>query len=138
VLQAASILVAAALAAGLVWWRTADDRQLAGEYRQVLAVGDGSFLRAAPVTVDSGAVVGHVYAYQGRPSWIYVTVTDAPAPGTYEVLLTAKDGRQWQLGSCVVTHRYCGAGATLTIGVDEVSTVRLDLPDGPGMVAQLG
>jgi hypothetical protein len=135
-LAAAAVVVVAALAAGLVWWRTAPDRRLADEYRQVLAVGDGSYLRAAAVT-NGPATVGHLYAYQGRPSWIYVTVTGAPAPGRYEVRLSAKDGRQWQLGQCVVTRRYCGAGATITIPVDDISAVRLDMPGGPGMVATL-
>jgi hypothetical protein len=90
------------------------------------------------VTAGSGAVVGHLYAYQGRPSWIYVTVTGAPNPGRYTVLLTAKDGRQWDMGQCVVTRRYCGAGAVIVIPVDQISAVRMERPDGgPGMVAQL-
>jgi hypothetical protein len=136
--QAAAVVVVAALGAGVVWWHTSPDRRLAAEYREALAVGDGSYLRAAPVTAGSGAVVGHLYAYQGRPSWIYVTVTNAPAPGRYDVRLTAEDGRQWDLGECVVARRYCGAGATITIPVDTVSAVRLDQPGGgPGMVAQL-
>lgn len=135
-LAAAAVVMVAALAAGLVWWRTAPDRRLADEYRQALAIGDGSYLRAARVTAGT-ATVGHLYAYQGRPSWIYLTVTDAPTPGRYEVRLSAKDGRQWRLGECVVTKRYCGAGATITIPVDDVSAVRLDLPGGAGMVARL-
>lgn len=137
--QAAAVVVAAVLAGGLVWWHTSADRRLAAEYRQTLAVGDGSYLRAAPVTTRSGTVVGHLYAYQGRPSWIYVTVTGAPEPGRYAVRLTAEDGRQWELGECVVQRRYCGAGATISIPVDQISAVRLDQPTGgPGMVAQLG
>jgi Putative zinc-finger len=136
--QAAAVVVAAALAAGLVWWRTSPDRRLAADYRETLAVGDGSYLRAAPVTAGSGAVVGHLYAYQGHPSWIYVTVTNAPEPGTYAVRLTAEDGRQWELGDCVVQRRYCGAGATISIPVDTISAVRLDQPSGgAGMVAQM-
>jgi Putative zinc-finger len=136
--QVAAAVVAAALAAGLVWWRTSPDRRLAAEYRQTLAIGDGSYLRAAPVTGGAGSVVGHLYAYQGRPSWIYVTVTNAPEPGTYAVRLTAEDGRQWELGECVVHRRYCGAGATISIPVDAISAVRLDQPSGgPGMVAQM-
>jgi hypothetical protein len=138
VAQVAAVLVVAALAAGTVWWRTSPDRRLAAEYRAALSVGDGSYLRAAPLTAASGATVGHLYAYQGRPSWIYLTVTNAPAPGTYQVRLTAEDGRQWELGQCVVARRYCGAGATITIPVDTISAVRLDRPGGgPGMVAQL-
>jgi hypothetical protein len=136
--QVAAVVVAAALAAGLVWWRTSPERRLAAEYRETLAVGDGSYLRAAPVTAGSGAVVGHLYAYQGRPSWVYVTVTNAPEPGQYAVRLSAEDGRQWELGECVVQRRYCGAGATITIPVDAISAVRLDQPSGgPGMVAQM-
>jgi hypothetical protein len=132
---AAAVVVAAALAAGLVWWRTAPDRQLAAQYRQTLSIGDGSYLEAAPVTSGS-TTVGHLYAYQGHPSWIYVTVTNAPAPGRYQVELTAKDGRQWQMGECVVTRRYCGAGATIRIRVEDISAVRLELPGAAeGMVA---
>ena len=135
-IQVAAVLLAAVVAAGLTWWRTSPNRHLADEYRRTLAIGDGSYLRAAPVT-NGTDVVGHLYAYQGRPSWIYVTITNAPAPGTYQARLTAKDGRQWDMGQCVVAKRYCGTGNTITIPVDQISAVRMELSGGHEMVAQL-
>src|SRR5881396_2165251 len=47
---AAAALVVAGAAAGLTWTRSADDRNLADQYRDTLAVGHGSFLRAADIT----------------------------------------------------------------------------------------
>lgn len=82
-------------------------------------------------------MVGHLYAYQGRPSWLYLTVTAAPVPGRYQVRMTAKDGRQWALGECVVARRYCGAGAIIRIPVDQIGAVRLEGPAGTSLVARL-
>ena len=77
-LWAASIAAAAALAAGTVWWQTADDRELASSYRHTLAVAHGHDLSAAPLLLAGGAETGTVFAYQGSPSWIYVTFRSTP------------------------------------------------------------
>lgn len=130
--------LAAALAGGVVWRRTSADRHLAGEYRQTLAIGNGQFLRSARITDGSGAVVGHLYAYQGEPSWVYVTVTDAPVPGRYQLVLTDRDGRLLRVGECVAQGRYCGTGATIDFEVNDITAARLARPDGPTLVAQLG
>jgi hypothetical protein len=60
------MVVVAILAAGTVWWQTADDRQLANDYRRTLAVAHGHGLSAAPL-LAGGAETGSVFAYQGSP-----------------------------------------------------------------------
>jgi predicted anti-sigma-YlaC factor YlaD len=77
-LWAASIAAVAALAAGAVWWQTADDRELASNYRHTLTVAHGHDLSAAPLLLAGGAETGTVFAYDGSPSWIYVTFRSAP------------------------------------------------------------
>jgi hypothetical protein len=78
---AASILVAA-LGAGLVWWQTGDDRQLAAQYRRTLSVADGRYLAATRVSTATGATAGQVLAYAGHPSWAFMTINRAPSSGT--------------------------------------------------------
>ncbi|MGH3507606.1 MAG: zf-HC2 domain-containing protein [Nocardioidaceae bacterium] len=46
-LAVAAALLVAAVAGGLTWRQGANDRELAAQYRDTLAVADGSYLRAA-------------------------------------------------------------------------------------------
>ena len=88
---------AAALAAGAVWWQTADDRELASNYRHTLTVAHGHDLSAAPLLLAGGAETGTVFAYRGSPSWMYVTFRSTPRRARYDVRLLTKDGRQLAL-----------------------------------------
>ena len=65
-------------------------------------------------------------------------MTNAPAPGTYQVRLTAEDGRQWELGQAWWPGGTAGPAPPSPSRLDMISAVRLDQPGGgPGMVAQL-
>ena len=79
-LAAAAAIVAAAGAAVVTWSRGADDRDLADEYRDALSTAHGDSFRAADIRWD-GATYGHVFAYQGDPSWLFMTVA-APGAGS--------------------------------------------------------
>src|ERR687887_2206262 len=46
-LWAGSVAAAAGLVAAILWWRTADDRALAANFRHTLSVAHGTDLRAA-------------------------------------------------------------------------------------------
>src|SRR5918992_549610 len=107
VLRVAAVAVVAVLASGAVWWRTADDRQLATNYRETLAIADGRYLRAAPMLADGAIPVGHLFAYQGSPSWLLAVVRAGPGSGHYTVRMTTRDGRQIALGAMTVRD---GAG----------------------------
>jgi hypothetical protein len=130
-LQAAAVVVAAALAAGAVWWRTADDRELAGSYRRTLAVAHGHELAAAPLRNAGGDEAGTVFAYEGDPSWVYVTFRAAPAPGKYQVRLLAKDGRALPLRPFTATATSAAWGSTTKLPIEQIAAIefaRLDIP----------
>jgi Putative zinc-finger len=140
-LWAAVLLVAlpmvGTLGAGAALWRTAPDRDLGERYRRTLAIANGQYLRAARITAEAGGDVGQLFAYQGHPSWIFVTVTSAPRPGTYRVRLVTKDGRELGLGECVVTSGTCAAGGAIDVRVSNIRLVDLTMPEGPRLTAQL-
>jgi hypothetical protein len=140
VLLAAAVVVAAALAAGIAgavtWNSTADDRRLAAQYRQTLAVADGRYLVAADLTAGSGAGAGHAFAYEGRPSWVFVTLT---IPGTYTLHVVTDDGTDLDTGTtCTVTGGTGGGcGAAIDVAVREIRQVELRAPGTPPLVARL-
>jgi hypothetical protein len=130
--------VVSALGAGAALWRTAPDRDLGERYRRTLAIANGQYLRAAHITAEAGGDVGQLFAYQGHPSWIFVTVTSAPRPGAYRVRLVTKDGRERVLGECVATSGNCAAGGAIDVRVSNIRLVDLTMPEGPRLTAQLG
>jgi hypothetical protein len=135
-LVAAAVTLAATLAGGLTWWRGADDRDVADQYRGVLAIADGSYLRAADLQVD-GTSAGNVFAYQGQPSWVLVTVDDAPS-GTYHVEVVDTDGRSHWIGTCTVRDGSGSWGTTIDLPIRSVDRVEMSGDDLPTMVAEIG
>jgi hypothetical protein len=135
-LLAAAAMLVGALVASLAWGRTtADDRTLADQYRQVLSTADGSYLRAADLKVGR-ANAGNVFAYQGQPSWVFVTVEGARS-ATYDVrLVTTAGGTVW-IGSCTVHDGIGSWGATVDVPVQEIDRVEMYHRGLPTMVASL-
>jgi hypothetical protein len=120
---AAATAAAAGLAAGVVWWQTAQDRALAASYRHTLAVAHGHGLSAAPLKSGLGAEQGTVFAYQGEPSWLYVTFRSAPRPGHYDACLVTKDGRRFTLRAFEAGQGAYAWGSTIRVDVREISTI---------------
>jgi hypothetical protein len=133
-LAAAAAVLAGALGAGVSWWQTADDRTVAGQYRDVLAIADGSYLRAADVTVDR-TTAGNVFAYEGQPSWLFVTVENARS-GTYDVRVVTTDGRTRWIGSCTVRDGAGSWGTTIDVPVRTIDRVEMYEKGLPTMVAR--
>jgi hypothetical protein len=119
----AATAAAAGLAAGVVWWQTAQDRELAGQYRHTLAIAHGSGLSAAPLKSGVGAEQGTVFAYQGKPSWLYVTFRSMPRPGHYDTHLVTKDGRRFALRAFEAGQNAYAWGSTIKVEVREISTI---------------
>ena len=136
VLAAAAAVVLAAGAGGLVRWEGRDDRALADQYRSTLEVADGSYLRAAYLTDASGTEAGHVFAYQGNPSWVFVTVGSAPS-GSYRVRLVTTDGQAHDLGDCWVRDGQGSWGTAVDVPVAAVDRLELTHADGHSLTAQL-
>jgi hypothetical protein len=114
---------AAGLAAGVVWWQTAQDRELAASYRHTLEVAHGRGLSAAPLKSGFGAEQGTVFAYQGEPSWLYVTFRSMPQPGHYDTCLVTKDGRRFPLRAFEAGQNAYAWGSTIKVQVREIGTI---------------
>jgi len=134
-LAAAAVVLVASLAAGLTWSRGADDREVAGQYREVLSIADGSYLRAADLEIG-GTSSGTVFAYEGRPSWLLVTVEDAP-PGNYHVRLVGTDERSRWIGTCTVRDGTGSWGTAVDVHIRSIDRVEMFGAGLPTMVATL-
>lgn len=124
VLAAAVVVLAAASAAGITHWAGGDDRELAAQYRETLRVADGAYLRAAPLVSNKDNEVGHVFAYQGNPSWVFVNVDNASS-GLHRVRYVTEDGRRHPLGWCAVRDGRGSWGTSLDVPVYAVDKVEL-------------
>lgn len=141
-LRVAAVVLVAALGAGTVWWYTASDRRVAHQYQQALKVADGRYLTAAPLVIspqdEAGYdAAGYVFAYQGNPSWLLLTISSAPAPGRYDVTVVTVDGDSWSIGACVAAGSSCTMGNTVTVPVAKIQAVRVTQPGVQTLIARL-
>jgi hypothetical protein len=135
-LWAASIAAAAAFAAGAVWWQTGDDRELASDYRHTLTVAHGHGLGAAPLLLlVGGAETGTVFAYDGSPSWIYVTFRSAPPEGRYDVRLLTRDGRRLALRPFTARPGGTAWGSTIEVPIRQIQQLEFIRSKAPIMTA---
>jgi hypothetical protein len=137
-LWAASIVAAAILAAGAVWWQTADDRELAGDYRHTLTIAHGHGLSAAPLLLAGGAETGTVFAYDGSPSWIYITFRSAPPQGRYDVRLQTRDGRRLALRPFTARPGGTAWGSTIQVPIEQIQKLEFMRSNVPIMTASFG
>jgi hypothetical protein len=134
-LAAAAVLIGG-VSGGVVWRRTADDRELAGTYRETLAIAHGQYLRTVPINGTSTIPVGYVFAYQGSPAWLFVTMTGAGRPGDYRISLTTRDGHRVGLGTMIVQDDRGSWGRTIPIAVHDILVLRFQGPAGHEFLAR--
>jgi hypothetical protein len=118
-----------------VWWQTTDDRELASSYRHTLRVAHGHDLSAAPLLLAGGAETGSVFAYQGSPSWIYVTFRSAPPQGRYEVRLLTRDGRRLALRPFTARPGGAAWGSTIQVPIRQIQRLEFIRSKIPIMTA---
>jgi hypothetical protein len=137
-LVAAAGVLVAALGAGSVLAATASDRRLADGYRAVLSAGQGSFFTAAPLRGSQGRV-GTVYGYQGRPSWVMVTLQPSIRErGRFQVGVVTRDGRYLAVGNAVLGGASGAWGGQLPVDLEAVHELRFVGADGrPVLTATL-
>lgn len=135
---AAVTATVAGIVGGTLWWRTGDDRRLAEGYRDTLAIAHGRYMRAAPLVAQGVAPAGHMFAYEGEPSWIIVIVRTGNVSGGYAVRLYTRDGRQIPLGTMTVAHGQGWWGNMISIPVDQIATVTVTSPGAPAISARFG
>jgi hypothetical protein len=95
---AASLVVAASLGAAGAYLLNADERDFAGRYRAALAGARGEYFVALPLVDETGRRVGHVFGYQGDPSWVFVALAEPPGT-TVEVTALTRVGARTALGT---------------------------------------
>jgi hypothetical protein len=120
----APAVLSAALATVVVLGITANDRNLAGQYRQALDVAHGSEFMAAPLQAAAGRPAGVVYAYRGTPSWVFVYLDPKFGGDEYRPELVLRSGRSVPLQMRIDPATWSG-GQAIKGDLRDVASVRL-------------
>ena len=128
VTAAAVALVVAAAGVAATLAATSDDRELAARYRETLATARGDYFAAAELRGPGAARAGTVFAYEGEPSWIFMTFHEGVGAGPFECVVVTEDGRRLELGAFEADRGVWGAA--LPVPVHDVARVILDAPGG--------
>lgn len=128
---AAAVAVLALGAAGGVYLATRADRELADRYRQTLAVANGEYFSAAPLVDTRRRPGGHVFGYQGSPSWIFIVVSDAARAGVYRIVVTTEEGDRHKLGDMNVAGGSGSWGSVVPVDYHDLEVLSLAPRGGP-------
>jgi len=113
------------------------DREVASHYRSTLAEVEGKYLAGARLYGPGETEVGKVYGYEGKPSWVLVTVDESSGPsvpdGSYALQVVTGDGGRIDLRRLAVKDGSGSAGGAIPIDFGDVAEVRL-VGDTPGAV----
>ncbi|MFC5835844.1 anti-sigma factor family protein [Nonomuraea insulae] len=126
-------VVVAAVASGTVWRATEPDRRLAAGYRATLQVADGRYLTAAGL-YSGRETVGHVFAYQGSPSWLVFTIEQGT--GSYQAVLVGADGTTVDLGRFTLSESRRSWSTTVERPIGTITEIHLRRPGSPDVVAR--
>ena len=96
---AAAMVLAAAIGGGIVFKATSDDRRLADFYRHALAEAHGEYFGVVPLRSPDGAQTGHLFAYEGSTSWVFVVLESPVEPGDYRAEIETRTGERIVFGS---------------------------------------
>jgi hypothetical protein len=118
-------IVGAALAGGAVFWITANDRSLAAHYRAALAEANGQYFGVVPLRTASGERAGHLFAYEGSPSWLFF-VLDAPLDrGRHTIRIDTRSGPGIDLAAGGPQEDRVAWGRDIPISLHDVQAVRI-------------
>ena len=119
----AAAFLAATIAAGSVLVATSDDRRLAATYRALLGQAGGSSFAVASLEGKQGRL-GTVFAYDGAPSWVFVSAP-LERERRFEVRLVTRDGAVVELGEVVLGGGNDGWGRAIPVDLAQVRELRL-------------
>lgn len=123
---AASVaLVASGVTGGLVYSNGSHDRYLAGQYDKLVRALGGKTLRAAELRALDGTVVGKVYAYDGKPSWLFLVLQDREGSGQYEVQLEPVSGDAITLAGLTIKSGRASWATTASVQIDDLESVSI-------------
>jgi hypothetical protein len=126
-LVAALALVIAGTTTGLYAAGSGSTR-LNAEYVQSLHALGGKQLRAAPLT-QQGHTWGQAFVYEGKRSWVFVSMSWDVPDGAYLVVLDRSDGPSATVGSL---HLQNGEGSTGTTVGDTRTVTAVRVVDSSG------
>jgi hypothetical protein len=127
-------LATAAVTAAVLVGVYHDDRQTAAEYRGILDQAGGQYFQAEPLQDENGARSGVAFGYEGRPSWLLMTVNPANRDDVQTAELVTRDGRTIPLRSFRLDRSGSWGGA-IPIKLYKVASIRL-LGERPGEILQ--
>jgi hypothetical protein len=123
--MAMAIMATAAATAGGMLLAFRDDRRLASDYREILAVAEGKYFDAVHLREPSGARAGQVLGYQGSPSWMVVTVARRYRSHPYRCELVTRDGQRIRLRAFRLDEATGSWGQTIPIDLRDVARLRV-------------
>jgi Putative zinc-finger len=127
-------VVAATAALTLLYVASGQDREFAAHYRRALEQAGGSYFGGVPIRDADGSRAGHVFAYAGSPSWVFVLLTGSTGSGTYAVELITREGTVVRLGSVTITNGRGTFGSTLSTSLRDVERIQLNDGGGEGLL----
>lgn len=128
------VLVPAAAAAAAVAVTLAivsDDLDLASHYRDTLSEANGKEFEAYALRAPGDRPVGEVFAYEGSPSWLLMTVDEGHRTGIKSAEMVMDDGRRVPIRWFYLDPRWGSCGGEVKVDLHDVAVVRL-LPDAGG------
>jgi hypothetical protein len=102
--------------------------QLDGQYVSSLQALGGKELRAAPL-VSRGHTWGQAFVYEGKQSWVFLSMSWDVPDGAYRVVLDRSDGPSLTVGMIRLHHGEGSAGTTVG-DTHTVTAVRVLDADG--------
>lgn len=130
-LAAAAAAALLGLGAGAVYVGTRADRELADSYRRTLAVANGEYFSASPLLDPRRRRGGHVFGYEGSPSWVFVVVSGAARSGAYRVVATTEEGDRHKLGDMDVSKGAGSWGSAVPVDYHDLELLALVPREAP-------
>ena len=127
-------LAAAAVTAAALIGVYQDDRETADRYRAALDQANGQYFLAERLADGTGAQGGVAFGYEGRPSWLFITVNPAHRDDVTRAEVLTTNGRTIPLRAFELDRRGSWGGA-IPVKLSGVSSIRL-LGERPGEILQ--
>jgi hypothetical protein len=132
-------VAAAAAAVAITFGIVSDDLELADHYRDTLSAANGREFGAYALREASGQPVGQVFAYEGSPSWLLMTVDRGHRSGKKGAELVMDDGRRVPIRWFYLAPDWGSCGGAVGVDLERVSVLRI-VPKrgGDPLVARFG
>jgi hypothetical protein len=128
---AAAALIGGLASGGIIYGAGGGDRELAAAHKILLREIGGKSLRVAEIRSLDGRAVGRVYAAQGnpsqgKPSWLFLVITDRDGTGNYRVELAPVAGDSIQAKGLFTLDAGKGNwSTTAAIDIEQLQSVRI-------------